>query len=121
MGPSENVHRPQPLKVVSTATDGITVITVTGEIDHNSAAPLVHALEPDAVAAHRVVVDMRHVAFMDCSGINVLLAAHRDLTTAGGWLRLAGVQNSVLRILHLVGLDTVIGCHPSLHDALNAQ
>ncbi|WP_432030061.1 hypothetical protein [Streptomyces sp. 1222.5] len=39
---------------------------------------------------------------------------------AGGWLRLAGVHDSVLRTLQLVGLGTVITCRASLRDALTA-
>jgi hypothetical protein len=40
------------------------------------------------------------------------------MSDAQGWLRLAGAQNSVLRVLGLVGLDQVIGCHPAVEQAL---
>ncbi|MGW4566937.1 STAS domain-containing protein [Streptomyces sp. NPDC004561] len=86
---------------------------------HTSAGPLVQALAPGGLGdPPRVVVDMRQVTFMDSSGINVLLTAHRDLTEAGGRLRLASVPDSVMRTLEIVGVDTVIPCHPSLRDAL---
>ncbi|MFE5220450.1 MULTISPECIES: STAS domain-containing protein [unclassified Streptomyces] len=118
---TESARRPETLKVVTTATDGITVITVTGEIDQNSAPPLTGALQSAARGERpRIVVDMRQVTFIDSSGINDFLTARRDLAAAGGWLRLAGVPDRVLRILTIVGLDTVIGCYPSLRDALNA-
>ncbi|MFF2205810.1 STAS domain-containing protein [Streptomyces sp. NPDC058145] len=117
----DNARGPELLKVASTAIDGITVVTVTGEIDHTSAGPLISALEVSAPADRpRVVVDMRHVTFMDSSGINVLLTAHHALTQADGWLRLAGITDSVLRTLQIVGVDTVIPCHTSLHEALGA-
>ncbi|MFI7293605.1 hypothetical protein [Streptomyces sp. NPDC050121] len=35
-----------------------------------------------------------------------------------GWLRLAGAQEPVLRLLEIVGLDKVIGCHPTVDQAL---
>ncbi|MFD8371522.1 STAS domain-containing protein [Streptomyces sp. NPDC059688] len=114
---TENAHGPELLTVASTATDGTTVVTVTGEIDHTTAAPLIHALD---LGELRVVVDMRHVTFMDSSGINVLLVAHRELTQADGWLRLAGVPTSVLRTLQIVGIDAVIPCYIDLHEALEA-
>ncbi|MBL1110453.1 STAS domain-containing protein [Streptomyces sp. 5-8] len=118
---TENGHRPEPLAVVSTATGGVTVVTVTGEIDHTSTGPLIRALALGALDARpHVVVDMRHVTFMDSSGINVLLAARLDLTSAGGRLRLAGAQDSVRRTLEIVGVDTVIPCFPSLPEALAA-
>ncbi|MFG3018857.1 STAS domain-containing protein [Streptomyces sp. NPDC048254] len=107
---------------MSTATEGITVVTVTGEIDHASAGPLVQALDLGKAGDRpRVVVDVRQVTFTDSSGINVLLTAHRDLTAAAdGWLHLAGVPDSVLRTLQIVGVDAVIPCRTSLREALTA-
>ncbi|MFF2205071.1 STAS domain-containing protein [Streptomyces sp. NPDC058145] len=58
------------------------------------------------------------MTFMDSTGINILIAAHRALTQAVGWLRLARPTGAVLRTLLLVGLDTVIDCHETLHQAL---
>lgn len=57
--------------------------------------------------------------FMDSSGINILISAHRALTGAGGWLRLAALSAPVLRTVQIVGLDTVIDCHPTLDQALH--
>ncbi|MER6434245.1 STAS domain-containing protein [Streptomyces sp900105245] len=117
---TEGVRRLEPLKVASTAMDGITVITVAGEIDQYNAGPLVEALDPGAFGGRpRVVLDMRRVSFMDSSGVNVFLFAHRDFGRAGGWLRLAGVCGSVLRILQLGGLDNVLDCRASLREALS--
>jgi stage II sporulation protein AA (anti-sigma F factor antagonist) len=39
---------------------------------------------------------------------------------AGGWLRVAGAQPSVLGVLQLVGVDTFIDCHPTTEQALTA-
>ncbi len=118
---TENAYQPEPLTVTSTTTDDATVVAVTGEIDHNSADPLIQALDPGSLGGRtRVVIDMRQVTFMDSSGINVLLTAQRNLTPVDGWLRLAGVQESVLRTLQIVGVDMVIPCYPSLPEALAA-
>jgi stage II sporulation protein AA (anti-sigma F factor antagonist) len=67
-----------------------------------------------------MVVDLSGVTFMDSSGINVLIAARNAVAGTGGWLRLAGPTESVLRTLRLVGLDEIIDCYPTLRDALNA-
>lgn len=39
---------------------------------------------------------------------------------AGGWLRLAGPTEPVLRTMRLVGLDQIIDCHPTVHHALDS-
>ncbi|MFC9284631.1 STAS domain-containing protein, partial [Streptomyces collinus] len=57
--------------------------------------------------------------FMDSSGINILIAAHRTLTDTGGHLHLARPTQTVLRTLQIVGIDTVIDCHTTLPQALD--
>ncbi|MFE3638547.1 STAS domain-containing protein [Streptomyces sp. NPDC059168] len=118
---TDRPKEPELLEVVSTTTDGVTVVTATGEIDHGSVGCLVRALEPGGIGERpRVIVDMERVTFIDSSGINVLLAAHRDLGAAGGWLRLANTSAYVLRTLQIVGIDTLVPCCGSLHEALTA-
>ncbi|MGW4874181.1 STAS domain-containing protein [Streptomyces chartreusis] len=119
-GRTERAGQPGRLSVKATVSDGIRVLTAAGEIDYDTCENLQHALEPSDPSPPRVVVDMHQVTFMDSSGINVLLAAYRTYSTAGGWLRLAGPTGAAKRALQLVGLDTVIGCHETLDQALNA-
>ncbi|SEC47617.1 stage II sporulation protein AA (anti-sigma F factor antagonist) [Streptomyces sp. 3213] len=107
------------LTVRTDVVDGIVVVALAGEIDHQTAAPLREALDlPDGVAPH-VVLDLRQVTFMDSSGINILLAVHQTLAQANGWLRLAGTTPSVQRVIQLVGIDGVIDCYPTVQQALD--
>ncbi|MET7458151.1 STAS domain-containing protein [Streptomyces sp. NPDC005574] len=106
------------LSVVRDTVDGVTVLTVHGEIDYQTASPLQNALPPaDGTAGPRIVIDLGQVTFIDSSGINTLITAQRAVPDKG-WLRLAGTQGTVLRTLELVGLDTVIPCYPTVRDAL---
>ncbi|MFF2385693.1 STAS domain-containing protein [Streptomyces sp. NPDC058108] len=117
---TEQAGQPGRLSVVSTASDSIHVITLNGEVDHQTGEPLRQALQQTRAAAPgaRVVVDMRGVGFMDSSGINILITAHHDLTKSGGWLRLTATTPPVLRVLHLVGVDAVIDCRDTIDQAL---
>ncbi|MFF8595220.1 STAS domain-containing protein [Streptomyces sp. NPDC015220] len=115
---TEQVVQPGQLSVEASTTSGVHVITVAGEIDHHTGEALRQALDLSGTPRPRVVVDMQRVAFIDSSGINVLIAAHRALTEAGGSLRLAAPGKVVLRTLSLVGVDTVIDCHETLDQAL---
>ncbi|MEU7061550.1 STAS domain-containing protein [Streptomyces sp. NPDC046197] len=115
---TEQAVQPGELSVVATVTDGIHVLTVAGELDHQTGDTLHQALDVSSVPRPRVVVDLARVTFMDSSGLNILIIAHRTLTEAGGWLRLAAPGQSVQRILQLVGLETVIDCHETLQQAL---
>lgn len=107
------------LSIDHATLDGIRVVVLRGEIDHTVKNQLTEALlARDGTTPSRVVLDLRGVTFMDSSGINILVTAHRAASGAQGWLRLAGPQEAVLRVLQLVGLDEVIPCHPTLEQAL---
>ncbi|MFF3740932.1 STAS domain-containing protein [Streptomyces sp. NPDC002566] len=120
MADTEHAEQPGQLSVVSTASEGVRVVTLSGEIDHHTGEALRQSLDVTGVPGPCVVVDMRGVGFMDSTGINILLAAHRALTEAGRWLRLAAPTEAVLRTIQIVGVDAVIDCHDTLRQALNA-
>ncbi len=109
------------LSIDHTTVDDVRVVTLRGEIDHTVKNELSEALlSYGGVTRPRTVVDLSGVTFMDSSGINVLIAAHQSMSDAQGWLRIAGTQASVLRVLELVGLDQAIGCHSTVEQALTA-
>ncbi|MFF9765499.1 STAS domain-containing protein [Streptomyces sp. NPDC014636] len=109
---------PERLSVTRSTVDGVTVVAVTGEVDHHTSGVLRDALAPEEqVPGGRTVADLSGVPFMDSSGINVLIAG-RQAHGPAGWLRLAGVQRPVLRTLEIVGLTPLIACYPSVRDAL---
>jgi stage II sporulation protein AA (anti-sigma F factor antagonist) len=119
MTPAGRSNTPPALSAASITTAGlIQVITLTGEIDTDTAAVLTQALA--ATSEDCVVLDLSHVTFMDSAGINTLLRAHRTLTAAGRHLRLAAPAPLVLRVLRLTGLDVFLDCRPTLGEALTA-
>ncbi|MFG3284476.1 STAS domain-containing protein [Streptomyces sp. NPDC048111] len=103
---------------ITTVSDGIRVVALDGEIDHQSGEALGAALTAPDAACPRVVVDLSRVTFMDSSGINLFISAHLALSGAGGWLRLAAGGEAVMRTIGIVGIDTVIACFPTVGEAL---
>ncbi|WP_405623721.1 STAS domain-containing protein [Streptomyces sp. NBC_00076] len=120
MTDNQKADRPDRLFAERKEVHGIRVVTVQGEIDHTVKDILSEALLPQKgmVPPQRIVVDLSGVTFMD-SSINVLITAYQQVSEAQGWLRIAGAQESVLRVLTLVGVDALIPCHPTIEQALN--
>ncbi|WP_411075816.1 STAS domain-containing protein [Streptomyces sp. cmx-4-7] len=120
MSGHEKADRPSRLSAAHRTVGGVRVVTLHGEIDHTGKDALHDALiQHEAGAPPRVVADMSGVSFMDSSGINVLIFAHQHLNDLQGWLRITAPQEAVHRVLTLIGVDTVIACHPTLEQALH--
>ncbi|MEU9575529.1 STAS domain-containing protein [Streptomyces massasporeus] len=96
-------------------------MTLRGEIDHDVRDKLSKALLGDeGPVPARIVADLSGVSFMDSSGLNVFVTAYQQVSDAKGWVRIAGAQPSVLRVLQMTGVDSVIPCHPTTEQALTA-
>ena len=84
-------------------------MSVHGEIDLYTVPRLQRELA-GVLAADvpvRLVVDLSGVDFCDSTGVNVLLAAHRQARESGGDLELAAPRPSVRKILQVTGLEAV--------------
>ncbi|QEV16787.1 STAS domain-containing protein [Streptomyces alboniger] len=98
--------------------DRTIVIELHGEIDlvaYQRMAPLF-----DAVAAGPepvVVVDLSKVGFFDCSGISLLMRAHRRVSDRGGVLRVVCTHPLTLRMLRLTELTGVLSPAPTVAAA----
>ena len=81
------------------------VVAVSGEIDIASAPKLREELL-SALHRHgaRLALDLGGVTFMDCAGVNVLLAARRHALLEGGWVRVAWASRRARNILMITGL-----------------
>jgi anti-anti-sigma factor len=97
------------------------VAVIRGEIDIASGPQLRDQLLR-AMRRHapRLALDLTGVTFIDCAGINVLLAARRHAQLDGGWLRVIRASPRVHRVLELADLLHVL-MPTALPDALASQ
>jgi anti-anti-sigma factor len=82
-------------------------VSITGEIDIATCRAMKDALVAVPGPAH-LEVDMSAVAFIDASGIGVLLAARRLAVDAGGSLTVRAPSWAVQRVTGVLGLDEVL-------------
>ncbi|MFG3547339.1 STAS domain-containing protein [Streptomyces sp. NPDC047725] len=121
MADIEGAAVPERLLITRTTTGGgVCVVTLAGEVDLDGSGQLGDVLLSCVRTAPGTVVDLSEVGFLDSSGINVLISAHRAAEARGVRLRLAAPRRAVLRVLQLVGVDTLIPCHPTVEEALGA-
>jgi stage II sporulation protein AA (anti-sigma F factor antagonist) len=100
------------LRVDVSHVDGITWLTVHGEIDANSVLDLRAPLDHLDCETH-VFVDMTGVRFMDSTGLNVLLAQHMRMDDSGGSIHVCNPSEAVRRVFEVTGLcDTFFKPEP---------
>src|SRR5207302_10687689 len=82
-----------------------TVVAVTGELDFATRDELVEALTAiEELGTRGLVLDLRHLSFIDSAGLHVLFAAHKR-AIAGGWpFEIVSGPVRVWRALSLSGL-----------------
>lgn len=118
--PASRPHYERPFLRVHTRA-GVTVAELHGEIDIQAVQalrPRLDTLTGDGVGA--LVVDLRPIRFLDCSGLNLLVRAHRRVTERGGSWGLVCDHPLTLRILRITALTAVLGPAPTLEQALAA-
>jgi anti-sigma B factor antagonist len=92
--------------------NGLTLITLAGELDLSQAPALHRALIPaPAASLPDLAIDLRRVEFMDCSVIGALMRANRTTTAAGGCLHLIGPRPATAKLIRLCELDGVFCVH----------
>ncbi|WP_244177435.1 STAS domain-containing protein [Streptomyces atriruber] len=99
--------------------DEAIVIELHGEVDvvaYQRSVSLVDAVTagPEPV----VIIDLSQVTFIDCSGLSLLMRAHRRVTTRGRRLRIVCTHPLTLRMLRVTQLTAALSPAPTLSAAL---
>ena len=81
-------------------------VRLHGELDVAYAAPVRALLV--GMAGREVLVDLRHLSFIDASGLSALLGARRELAGQGRQLVIVGAQAQVRRVFALTGLARLL-------------
>ena len=92
------------------------VVHVKGEVDLATAPELHEVLAGFGPADGPLIVDLSDVAFLDSSGLSVLVRCHQHLAEGGG-LRLVVTRPTTLRVLDATGLAEVLDVYATLDDA----
>jgi anti-sigma B factor antagonist len=104
------------------STGGLGVVVAGGEIDY-AASPLLRERIGRHIKAgtRHLVIDLSGATFIDSTAIGVLLAAVGSLHAAcGGTLVVVCVDERVLKILEISGLQAAIAVYRTREDALSA-
>jgi anti-anti-sigma factor len=90
------------------------VVEICGEIDMQSAPQLRDELL-SVLRRHgpQLALDLAGVTFLDCAGVNVLLATRRRARLEDGWIRVTRASSRARRTISLLGLQTAFALSDS--------
>lgn len=107
-------------EIAEQRVDGVSVLTVTGEIDLATAPELRECLvaqEADRVPA--IVVDLTGVSFIDSTALGVLVGAYRRQEDAGRTLKLVVTEPRILKVLEITDLTSVFPVFADVDEAVH--
>jgi len=114
-------ERPQFRVGYETPSDDIGVVVLEGEIDIYSAPEfkevLVNSIES---GAHRVIVDLTEVTFIDSTTLGVLVSGAKRVRPRNGNLDIVCSDENIIRIFEITGLDRIFGIYASRGEAVKA-
>ncbi|UOE19405.1 STAS domain-containing protein [Thermobifida halotolerans] len=102
--------------------DDDAVLVLDGEVDiateNDFRDAIANAMEKHP--GNRIVLDCAGLAFIDSSGLRVLVQSYRNAGEHGCVLLIAAPSERVSRILRVTAIDTRVPVHPTVEEALAA-
>ncbi len=101
---------------------GIRVLAVPANLDVYEAPKLREAaIATIARGRYRIVVDLAGLAYIDSTGMGVLVGMKKRTEAHGGWVRLARVPEDIGRQFGMVGLHKVFVIADTVEGAINYE
>jgi anti-anti-sigma factor len=112
--------RPHPFEVSVDDLGRVKVVRVQGEVDAATAPRMGETVNRLLGRNERVVLDLRHVDFMDLHGLGVMIRATRRARSDGGSFAIARPAPCVRRLVDLVHAENELRILPDGSDPLDA-
>jgi len=109
------------MKVIIQDYNDVTVVELQGELDSDS-AELFQKYITDVIAQNKtnIVIDMSGVGFIDSLGLEAMLWARDYCSQNKRELRLAGIDETCMRILEVTRLDSEFDNYVELTEAVKS-
>ncbi|MDB9312306.1 anti-sigma factor antagonist [Spirulina sp. CS-785/01] len=81
----------------------IQVITLTGEIDANTAPQVQQKVLPLAIPESKILLNLTQVSYMSSAGLRMLLSLYRQTNNKASSLVLVGLADEIRRTMAITG------------------
>lgn len=109
------------LTLTEQTRDGVTIVTVSGDVDVYTSPDLRRVLRRvSRTGQHRVLVDLTGCTYLDAAGLAVITIGLARARARGGELVIACDNEQVLKVFRVTGLAKVLPIFGSAADAAHA-
>ena len=88
--------------------DGMVTLEIVGRLDTLTSPELEKAVKPLVFPGAVVVFDCEKMEYISSSGLRVVLAAHKQVTAAGGKFMVTNLNAEVKSVFDLTGFSRII-------------
>lgn len=98
------------MKISGEVKNGTLRLTLAGELDHHGAKEVMNSVAAiiDEYMPRSCVLDFEDVAFMDSSGIALILNINKRLYNIEGRLKVENVLNQPMKVIKASGIERII-------------
>ncbi|MBN3944719.1 MAG: anti-sigma factor antagonist [Nostoc sp.] len=96
----------------------VTLVTVVGDVDTNTAPLVQEQIIPLAQAGIRIILEMSKVPYMSSAGLRMLLTLYRQISTQGGQIILVGLSEDIRDTMSITGFLDFFKTADTLDQAL---
>jgi anti-sigma B factor antagonist len=109
------------MKIKTQNYNGVAVVELQGELDSDS-VELFQSTITGIIATHKagIVLDMSEVGFIDSAGLEQLLSVRDYCNENDCQLRLAGLDETLTKILEVTRLGSEFECYAELAEAVKS-
>jgi anti-sigma B factor antagonist len=107
------------MNIAEQERDGISVFELEGRIDTQGAEEMDRALQAAiAEGKHKMILDLSAVNYISSAGLRTLADVLTQNREHEGDLKLVGLNQKVLRVLHIIGFDKFFAIYEATDAAL---
>jgi anti-sigma B factor antagonist len=108
-----------PFALKERTEDGVIVIGLERGLKGAGEAALKQRVDAVVRAGHlEILVDMKHMPYVDSTELGRLIRSHISVRQAGGRVRLCNLSPRVVTLMKMTRLDTVLEVYDSEEEAL---
>lgn len=109
------------MNVTDQVVNDVLLVTIPGSsLDAERSKGFRKSIKEKLEGQKRVVLDLSELVFVDSSGLGVLIACLRQVSAAGGDLKLCGLSAQVRALFELVRMHRLFSIYNTRDEAMRA-